>query len=300
MTCRLVARNLFLPLNTLLFNMAGLPCWDTVFRNGGGPGTLVTLITVAADGRPFDLREESKREISERKQTEEASIMGNEQFEDRVKQRSAELQNANTRLEKDLAERNWRTRIYREAPVGLCCLDTQLRYLDINESLAALNGLSVEEHLGRSVSELFPELAAGIESQFRHVIETGEPIVEGSVFAETPAEPGVKRYFQHNYDAIKSDDGAIVGVSCAVIEVTERQRAEEERKSSEDRYYDLYNNAPDMFASIDAATGKIIECNDTLAAATGYSKQELLALPHISHLYHPNSEEARQEFFDAF
>ena len=68
----LVAWFLFLPLNTLLFNLVGLSGWDTVFRNGGGPGTLVTLIIAAVAGRLFDLREELKREISERKRAEEA------------------------------------------------------------------------------------------------------------------------------------------------------------------------------------------------------------------------------------
>ena len=119
---------------------------------------------------------------------------------------SAEFQDVNKRLDKDLAKPNWLTRIYTEAPVGLCCFDTQLRYLDINESLAAFNGLSVEEHIGRSISELFPELAAAIEPQLRHVIETGKSIVEGSVVAETPAQPGVKRQFQHNYDPVNSDE----------------------------------------------------------------------------------------------
>ncbi|MCH7686978.1 MAG: PAS domain S-box protein, partial [Planctomycetes bacterium] len=174
------------------------------------------------------------RDISKRKQAEQALKRANEELEDQVKQRSAELQDANKRLEKDLAERNWLTRIYREAPVGLCCFDTQLRYLDINEWLAALNGLSVEEHLGRSVSELFPDLAAAIESQLRHVIETGQPMMQGSVFAETLAQPSVKRHFQHNYDAVKSDDGTVVGVSCAVVEITERKRAEEALQKAHD------------------------------------------------------------------
>lgn len=126
----------------------------------------------------------------------------------------------------DLAEPHRLRRPYREAPIGLCCFDTQLRYTEINDWLAALNGLSVEEHLGCYVSELFPNLAAQIESQLRRVIETGEPILAGSAFAETPAQPSIMRYFQHNYIAMKSDDGTIVGVSCAVEEITERKRAE--------------------------------------------------------------------------
>ena len=43
-----------------------------------------------------------------------------------------------------------------------------------------------------------------------------------------------------------------------------------------------------MCASIEAATGRIVACNSTLAAATGYTSEELLAMPHISHLYDPD------------
>ena len=69
--------------------------------------------------------------------------------------------------------------LYATAPVGLCYLDTELRFVFINEWLADINGLSVEQHLGRRIREVLLDVAAGVESQFRHVIETGEPIFAG-------------------------------------------------------------------------------------------------------------------------
>lgn len=70
-------------------------------------------------------------------------------------------------------------RAYGHAPIGLCCLDLELRYVHINEWLAGVNGLSVAEHLGRTIGEVLPEVAAGIEPQLRSVIPTGEPIIAG-------------------------------------------------------------------------------------------------------------------------
>ena len=49
--------------------------------------------------------------------------------------------------------------LYEESPVGLCALDTNLRYIHINDWLAAINGLPVEAHLGRTIREVLPDMA---------------------------------------------------------------------------------------------------------------------------------------------
>ena len=67
-------------------------------------------------------------------------------------------------------------------------------------------------------------------------------------------------------------------------------------KASESRYLDLYNNAPDMFVSVDMATQRVIECNQTLAAVTGFSRSEIIDR-HVYDLYHPRClDEVRRSF----
>ncbi len=116
--------------------------------------------------------------------------------------------------------------VYDDTAVGLCYLDTNLRYLHINKWLAALNGIPVEKHLGRMIHEVITEVAAGIEAQLRQVIETNTTIIEGMVEAETPAQPGVRRMFMHNYLPVTAEDGKVVGVSCLVQDITDRRKAE--------------------------------------------------------------------------
>ncbi len=118
--------------------------------------------------------------------------------------------------------------LYSVAPVGLCYFDSDLRFLYINEWLAHINGLPVEAHLGKTVGEILQDVAAGVVPQLRHVLETGEPIIEGEVEAETPAHPGKSRHFMHNYYPDKNKDGAVVGVSCVVQDITERVELERE------------------------------------------------------------------------
>ncbi len=118
------------------------------------------------------------------------------------------------------------TQVYKDIPVGLCFFDCNMRFLLINDWLAALNGMPADDHLGRRISELLPDIAAGVESQLRSVIATGEPIIGGTVDAETPAHRGLIRTFQHNYFPVESDDGTVVGVSCVVEDITDRRRME--------------------------------------------------------------------------
>ena len=61
--------------------------------------------------------------------------------------------------------------LYEHASIGLCCFDTHLRYVQINRWLAAINGRSVEEHLGRGIEDVIPHVAASVRAErWRHAV----------------------------------------------------------------------------------------------------------------------------------
>ena len=131
-----------------------------------------------------------------------------------------------TRNNIQVAETNARPLRYDKAQIGFCYLDTDLRYVEINEWLAAINGLPPAEHVGRTIGEILPDIAASVTDQMRQVIETGEPILKGLAYAETAAHPGTKRLYEHNYYADKSADGFVVGVQCIVQDITQQKLVE--------------------------------------------------------------------------
>ena len=119
---------------------------------------------------------------------------------------------------------------FKDAPVGLCCFDNELRYVRINDFLAAINGLPIEQHIGKTVMEVLPEIAAaGVAKELRQVLESGDPVIQGVVTAETPSHPGEQHKYMHDYYAIRSDDGEIIGVACCVVDITDLRREEQER-----------------------------------------------------------------------
>jgi PAS domain S-box-containing protein len=118
--------------------------------------------------------------------------------------------------------------IYATAPVGLAVLDRDLRYRRINERLAAINGRSVEGHLGKSLSEVVPEIAPDLAPRLRRVIETGEALEDLEVHGVTPGSEGEERTWLTTYVPRFDGEGGVVGLSLMVRDVTERRRQEAE------------------------------------------------------------------------
>ena len=116
--------------------------------------------------------------------------------------------------------------LFATAPVGLGFFDSELRYMRINEALAAINGLSVEEHLGRSVQDVLPEADAAVIEQIRRVLETGEPATDLEVQVATQRDPGRPRLFNASYYPVRSPDGEVIGVGAVVSDITEQKRSQ--------------------------------------------------------------------------
>ena len=119
--------------------------------------------------------------------------------------------------------------IYHTLPIGLAVLDTDLRFQRINRALAEINGVSPEDHVGRTVREIVPDLADGAESVLRQVLETGEPILDFELQGETAAQPGVTRTWLESWYPLRDSRDRIIGINIVAQEITERKQAEQER-----------------------------------------------------------------------
>lgn len=66
-----------------------------------------------------------------------------------------------------------------------------------------------------------------------------------------------------------------------------------------DSYADLYENAPDLFFSVDAADARIVECNRAACDSMGYRREELVGRP-IFDLVHDDWKDAARRLFRQF
>ena len=117
--------------------------------------------------------------------------------------------------------------LYRSAPVGLGFWDRDLRYVRVNEALAAINERSAEDHVGRTFREVVPQLADELEELARGVLETGIPVIGREMTAGTPGRPDRLRHWRASYYPVTGPDGERLGVGAVVEETTDRRRAEQ-------------------------------------------------------------------------
>jgi PAS domain S-box-containing protein len=142
--------------------------------------------------------------------------------------------------------------IFGAAPVGLAFMDTNFCYVRVNEALARINGLPGDEHLGRSLrAVLGEELARTIEPYHRHVIETGEPILDLAVEGRTAAEPDEVRNWLVSYYPVRDAADTILGVGVVITDVTERERARAAAEAAGARLSVLAEASQQLAGSLD-------------------------------------------------
>ena len=124
------------------------------------------------------------------------------------------------------------------APVGFAFFDRDLRCRLINKELAAINGLPVEDHIGRTLEEIVPLLAADIRTLLSQVVETGQPVLDREVVGETARDPGAIRSWKQSCYPVRAGDGYLIGVGVTMVETTEQKREEKARHDLERRMLD--------------------------------------------------------------
>src|SRR5215475_9939643 len=116
--------------------------------------------------------------------------------------------------------------IYDTAPVGLAFLSPDCRYVQINQRLTEICGISVADHIGRSVRETVPQVAEQVEALVASIVRTGEPITNIEVRGQRADGMNADHVWVTNWHPLRGANGSIVGVNVVAEDVTERKRAE--------------------------------------------------------------------------
>jgi len=170
--------------------------------------------------------------------------------------------------------------LFDAAPVGMAIFDASHRFVRINPAMAAINGLPVGAHLGRSLEEVLPELAPVVGPILDRVVATGERVKDLVVAGSTPLMPGVARVWRASYLPIELGDES--GVAVFVEERTAQLAAEQALRESEDqfraselRFRTICETAP-IGIFLSDAEGGVVYSNPAAQEMVGLPEEELL------------------------
>ncbi|TCO37196.1 PAS domain S-box protein [Dokdonella fugitiva] len=187
--------------------------------------------------------------------------------------------------EQETSERRFRT-LFDYAPDGILVSDPHGAYLEANESACRMLGYERHEIVGLRAGDIVApvereQVAPTIDAIRGHVAHHREWSLrrkDGTIF---PAE----------VIATLMPDGNLLGM---LRDVTERRRAEEELRRSEDRFRAIFEQAGVGITLVDAHDGRFVRCNRALAEMLGYDLDALRRLT-VADVSHPADLEVQDE-----
>ncbi|MCZ7415372.1 MULTISPECIES: SpoIIE family protein phosphatase [unclassified Streptomyces] len=127
------------------------------------------------------------------------------------------------RVERDVA---LSVRLVEQSPIGLGVFDSDLRYVSVNPALAKINGLPLDEHVGRRVADVLPGVdTAALEGAMRQVLDSGVPLIDQYTVGRTLADPQHDHAWSVSFHRLEDTTGRVLGLAGSVVDVTDRHRA---------------------------------------------------------------------------
>ena len=151
--------------------------------------------------------------------------------------------------------------------------DLRGRYLMMNPAGAGFLGRTVDEVIGKDDTELFddPETGRIIMELDRGVLQSGKM----QTFEEGGTAAGVSRIYLSNKGPLRDPSGKVVGLLGICRDITDRKRAEEEMRRSEQKLHIHFEHTPLAVVEWDLDF-RVTDWNPSAERIFGYSKQEAI------------------------
>ena len=150
--------------------------------------------------------------------------------------------------------------------------DLDGRYLMINSAGARFLGCRVQEVLGKNDAELFvPEVGRAIMERDRQVLESGDT----QTYEEFGTAAGVTRLYFSTKGPYRDSNGRIIGLLGICRDITDRKRADEEIRQSQQKLRMHFEHTP--LAVIEWDTDfRVATWNPSAERIFGYSRKEAI------------------------
>ncbi|GLW14796.1 hypothetical protein Stsp01_15390 [Streptomyces sp. NBRC 13847] len=126
--------------------------------------------------------------------------------------------------------------LFATCPIGLVMLDEELRYRHLNQALADMNGLPIEDHLGRRLADIMITSDDGeCERMLRSVATEGRTVRGVRVGMRTRGHPDRDTVLSVSFFPLTQAVGSRPGVGGLLVDVTDQEQAVVEATASRQR-----------------------------------------------------------------
>lgn len=219
------------------------------------------------------------RDVTERRIAEDYLKRSNYELEERVKERTVQLQITNDQLKKDIEQRkllekakieseNLYQTLVETSTQGILLTNEKGKIIFANKKKAELQGyVNPSDLIGTSIANM---LGDGFEKKVNDLLK---------IILEKEAISNIELLLKRKDDStfwgeisatvIKDDENFITGILFVINDIDERKKYETALQEAEEKYRSIFENSLDAIIQI-SAKGKIISSNSASANLFGY------------------------------
>ena len=184
--------------------------------------------------------------------------------------------------------------IFENSPVGILHFNQEGKITDCNPSLSAIMGSSPEKIIGLNIITGLND--DRVSTAVKQVLTGRAADGEGEYVSVTARKTVLAKV---HFAPIIAQDGTVVGGVGIIEDVTERKKAEEALRASEQKYRYLVENANDIIYATDV-NGYFTVVNRACVQVSGYSEEEIIGKHYLDPIPSEYREEAAQVYNSQF
>ena len=214
-------------------------------------------------------RRGSNRDITDRKQGEEALQEAHDELERRVEERTVELAHANEALRES---QTLFESLARVSPVGIFRTDVQGNCIYVNERWCQIAGIRSDEAHGECwFKAIHPEDRQRVDEEWTRCVENSMPFRLEYRFQRSD---GVATSLLGQASPEVNHLGETIGYVGTITDITEQKQVEAALRESEEQFRAVFHTLRDGLLLADKETGKFLEGNPAMLEMLGYSGEE--------------------------
>jgi PAS domain S-box-containing protein len=159
-------------------------------------------------------------------------------------------------------------------PAAAWIKDLHGRYVYVNEEAARYHLFPLPEVLGKKDEEILPpETAKQLRENDERVLAEGESLQTVEVLRQAD---GIDHHILVCKFPVPGPDSRAAYVAGIALDITERMRAEEALRKSEEKFATIFHSAPALVAISTLEEGRFVDVNDTTLQLLGYRRDEMI------------------------